>query len=297
MLISCPKCHSIYEIPDELVGKTGQNFRCHACSNVWHVMREDALGYEDENQDEAPYVEAIPVSEPPHRHYPANKEEYKIPADSKSGRHTPSSQELLTNEADPEYIPPKPKQKKELTLTSDYGTSFTINAQPEEEPEDKNTPHLTETSEDLHITKEDSLLPEKPFKGYHKTYLLLFLLFICLLSVLLRREIVAFYPDAEQWYNKIYLSGLKNPEYLKFENVNIREETIENKKMLNISAQINNPSRYATFVPPITLSGQNGTFKADKDFITAHQKSTVKINIPAPQNNESVHLTLGFMRP
>ena len=160
MLISCPKCHSIYEIPDELVGKTGQNFRCHACSNVWHVMREDALGYEDENQDEAPYVEAIPVSEPPHRHYPANKEEYKIPADSKSGRHTPSSQELLTNEADPEYIPPKPKQKKELTLTSDYGTSFTINAQPEEEPEDKNTPHLTETSEDLHITKEDSLLPD-----------------------------------------------------------------------------------------------------------------------------------------
>ena len=67
--------------------------------------------------------------------------------------------------------------------------------------------------------------------------------------------------------------------------------------MLNISAQINNPSRYATFVPPITLSGQNGTFKADKDFITAHQKSTVKINIPAPQNNEAVHLTLGFMRP
>ena len=73
MLISCPKCHSIYEIADDLVGKTGQNFRCHACANVWHVMREDAIDYE-QKVDEKPYVEAIPVSEPPHRHYPANKE-------------------------------------------------------------------------------------------------------------------------------------------------------------------------------------------------------------------------------
>ena len=46
MLISCPKCHSIYEIPDDLIGKTGRNFRCQACANVWHAMRSDALGYE-----------------------------------------------------------------------------------------------------------------------------------------------------------------------------------------------------------------------------------------------------------
>lgn len=297
MLISCPKCHSIYEIPDDLVGKTGQNFRCHACSNVWHVLQEDALGYEDEQTTEAPYLEAIPVSEPPHRHYPANQKEYKIPADSKSGRHTRSSKELLADEADPEYIPPKPKQKKELTLTSDYGTSFTINALPEEEPEDHISPRLSEETEELHITKEDSLLPEKPFKGYRKTYLFLFLLFICLLSVLLRREIVAFYPQAENWYNKIYLSGLNNPEYLKFENINIREETVENKKILKITAQISNTSRYGTFIPPINLNGQKETYKAEKDFIAAHQKCAVEIDLPAPQNNAAVNLTLGFVQP
>lgn len=297
MLISCPKCHSIYEIPDDLVGKTGQNFRCHACSNVWHVMREDALGYEAEEKDDAPYIEAIPVSEPPHRHYPANKEEYKIPADSKSGQHTRSSKELLRDEADPEYIPPKAKQKKELTLTSDYGTSFTINAQPEEEPEDKPTPYLTSADDDLHITKEDSIMPPKPFKGYRKTYFLLFLLAICLLALLLRREIVAFYPQAEPWYNKILLSGLKNPEYLKFEDVNINETTVDNKKMLQITAQIHNQSRYGTFIPPISLNGQKETYKAKKDFIAAHQKSAVEINIPAPQNNAAVHLTLSFVRP
>ena len=64
MLISCPKCHSIYEIPDDLIGKTGRNFRCQACANVWHAMRSDALGYEEEKESE-PFIEPIPVSEPP----------------------------------------------------------------------------------------------------------------------------------------------------------------------------------------------------------------------------------------
>ena len=61
MLISCPKCHSIYEIPDDLIGKTGQKFRCQACANVWHAMRSDALGYEEENEEETPYIEELKV--------------------------------------------------------------------------------------------------------------------------------------------------------------------------------------------------------------------------------------------
>lgn len=72
MLISCPKCHSIYEIPDDLIGKTGRNFRCQACANVWHAMRSDALGYEEEKESE-PFIEPIPVSEPPARPWPSEK--------------------------------------------------------------------------------------------------------------------------------------------------------------------------------------------------------------------------------
>lgn len=296
MLISCPKCHSIYEIPDNLVGKKGQNFRCHACANVWHVMQEDALGYEKEN-DDTPYIEAIPVSEPPHRYYPANKKEYKIPADSKSGRHTQSSKEVLENEGNPEYISEEAKAKKELTLTSDKGTSFTISTLPEAEIKEENVPHLAEHNEDLHITKKDSLLPSKPFKGYRKTYLFLFLLAICFLAFLLRREIVAVYPKAELWYNKISLSGLNNPEYLRFENVNINEETAENKKILKITAQIRNQSRYSTFVPPVTVNNSKETYTSEKNFITAHQTTKVQIIVPAPKNNVATHLTLGFLKP
>ena len=73
MLISCPKCHSIYDIPDDLIGRTGKNFRCQACSNVWHALPEDAIGYIKETEDNTPYIEAIPVTEPPHRHFPLTK--------------------------------------------------------------------------------------------------------------------------------------------------------------------------------------------------------------------------------
>ena len=136
MLISCPKCHSIYEIPDDLIPRTGQNFRCQACANVWHAMRQDAIGYEESEEEEL-YIEPIAVSEPPHRNFPANKKEFKIPADGKSGRKTRSSKEIIAEEGDEDYTPPAPKvkKKKEITLTSDIGTSFTISA-PTDEPEE-----------------------------------------------------------------------------------------------------------------------------------------------------------------
>ena len=133
MLISCPKCHSIYEIPDDLIGKTGKNFHCHACGNLLHAMREDALGYEEE-VEEMPYLEAINVAEPPLRNYPANREFYSVPADTKAGRRTRSSKQIIEMEGDKDFVP-KIKKQKEITLTSDHGTSFTIRAMPEDEGE------------------------------------------------------------------------------------------------------------------------------------------------------------------
>jgi len=123
MLISCPKCHSIYEIPDDLIGRTGKNFRCQACSNVWHALREDAIGYIKETEDNAPYIEAIPVAEPPHRHFPSNQKDYHIPSDTKSGVRTRSSKEVIEDE---KKASSKKKKEKEIKLTSEQGTSFTI---------------------------------------------------------------------------------------------------------------------------------------------------------------------------
>ena len=89
MLISCPKCHSIYEIPDDLIGKTGRNFRCHACANLWHAMREDALDYVADEKDDEIFIEPIEIKDE-RRGFPADKKEYIVPADTPSGVRTRS---------------------------------------------------------------------------------------------------------------------------------------------------------------------------------------------------------------
>lgn len=292
MLISCPKCHSIYEIPDDLIPRTGQNFRCQACANVWHAMREDAIGYTEET-DEKPYIEAITVKEPPIREYPANKKKFTVPADSKSGIKTRSSKEILAREGDPDYTPPAPKKKKELTLTSDFGTSFTISTDIEE---DKVTPRLfSEKSAGLSANADNRLLPKKPFKGYKKTYLLLYLLALSAFFIFMRREVTAIYPAAEVYYNQIGLSGINNPQYLKFEQINIAEETNNNTKTLNISAMIHNDSYYITVVPPVIVNGK--TFQPERSRLKANEKTTVKISLPIVKEKTSENLTLSFQKP
>lgn len=290
MLISCPKCHCIYEVPDEIIKKTGTNLRCHACSHVWHAMREDALDYHAEEED-APYVEPIEVSEPPYRHFPANKKNYVVPADSKSGAKTRSSAEVKKEEG---------KDKEEITLTSDFGTSFTISADPQLAPVDetKKTPWLeNDEATAVRAQKEDMIRPEKSFRGYRKTCVMLWLLLFVLLAIFLRRDVVTIYPEAETWYNKIYLSGLNNAQYLRFENVSLTPEIIDGSEKIHLKAEINNTSRYNSYVPEITLNGVKETFKADRDFIKAKEKALVDIVLPKFADNTNQGLTLSFVHP
>lgn len=298
MLISCPKCHSIYEIPDDLIPRTGQNFRCQACANVWHALREDAIGYKAEvESDDKPYIEAITVKEPPMREYPANKQKFTVPADTKSGRRTRSSKEIIARESTPDYVPPAPTvaPKKELTLTSDLGTAFTISTEPTYE-EDKPTPRFfDEASHGLSAKIDDRLLPEKTFKGCKKAYLLLFVLSLAALALFFRREAVAIYPQAEIYYNKIGLSGLNNSTYLKFENITVSETIQEHKPVLKINATIYNDSFYRTVVPEVALNGVKETFSPSRSLLKAHEKTNVEINLPV-NNGTAQNLTLFFQK-
>lgn len=291
MLISCPKCQSLYEIPDDLIGKTGKNFRCQTCLNVWHAMPEDALDYDNKKQDN-PFVEPLEVKVPPHRHYPANKENYIIPEDYKSGVKTRSSKEIIEKEGDPDFTPPAPKKKKEITLTSSEGTSFTINAAPLEEPAVK--PRFFTTNEELTISAADRLLPEKPQKSYKKIKFLLVLIALLMLCVFLRREVVALYPNAETWYNKVYLSGVNNPENLKFENITIKKTIKDNTPSLSINAEIVNNSLFATIVPEVTTDVTNKSYKPALDFLKSGERTTVTLTLPEPEPNQPLGITLRF---
>ncbi len=297
MLISCPKCHSIYEIPDDLIPRTGQNFRCQACANVWHAMRQDAIGYEEPEEEEL-YIEPIPVSEPPARNFPANKKEFKVPADGKSGRKTRSSKQIIAEEGDEGYIPPAPKvkKKKEITLTSDMGTSFTISA-PADEPEAPEPYLMTAADDGLKVNAADRLLPEPVFKGYKKTALLLWLLAILSFALFFRREIVSFYPLAETYYNKMRLSGQNNPQYLRFKNIFVTETIVDDKPMLKVEATIYNDSFYTARVPNVTVSGVKETYAPARHLLKGHEQTTVELLLPYNPENGAANLILGFQKP
>ncbi len=301
MLIDCPKCHSVYKIPDKLIGKTGKKFRCQVCANIWHAMPEDALDYETDTMDE-PYIEPILVKEPPHRNYPANKKAYTVPADGKSGRRTKSSKEIIDDEGMIDYTPPKTKKKKEITLTSDQGTSFTINAAPEAVVDDdtpkKTTPHLFSEDEDtdIHADISKRLSLQKPFKGYRKTRFLIFLLILAALFIFLRRDIVTFYPKAETWYNKIRLSGLNNSQYLRFDNITFNKDDNE-PNILKLKVDIINSSRFDTRVPAVTVNDSQTKYKPQKNFLKAGDKTSVTAEIPLSSADKPLNLILGFDHP
>lgn len=43
MLIKCPKCRSVYDLPDDLISDAGLKMRCCECSEIWVGYPEDAL--------------------------------------------------------------------------------------------------------------------------------------------------------------------------------------------------------------------------------------------------------------
>lgn len=328
MLISCPKCHSIYEIPDDLIGKTGQNFRCQACANVWHAMRSDALGYTNE-EDGKPFIEPIPVSTPPERPYPSEKAEFIIPADRKTAKRTLSSSDVRQEESvlrpvapaikpvqETTYLPistvsaveeislpPKTevsekvlaaaRRKSELTLDSGHGSSFTISLNPEKEIEE---PRLSigrsETS--LTVSPDDRLALPESFKGYRKTCAFLILLFLVGCALLLRREAVALFPETEPYYNKIGLSGLHNPQYLKFSQITVADTVQDDNPAVVVKAEITNDSVYTTVVPEITVNGTDKTFTAGSSMLKGGEKTEAVFTLPAPVPNAPLSLNIGF---
>ena len=288
MLISCPKCHSIYEIPDNLIPKTGQNFRCQACHNIWHALPQDALGYEEE-KDIHPIVEEIEVTEPPYRNYPANKEHFEVPLDGKSSSKNSPSPEVKKDEENKDIIIPQPIRKKELTLSSKSGTFFTISL--DNDIKDDNTPHLISDNQETNIKPSTNTLPTKQkTKHYIFAKFMLFVLFIFSLTILLRRDIVVIYPQAEQHYNKIFLSGLNNPEYLDFENVKINE--LDNNN-IELEITIKNNSRYNTYIPNITINN-NKTHSINNKLLKKHETTIVKI--PLVVTNNQTNYILNFQK-
>jgi len=50
MLISCPKCNSVYNISDTRVPSDGKKFKCAECGEIWRVFPEDVKFMEPEDK-------------------------------------------------------------------------------------------------------------------------------------------------------------------------------------------------------------------------------------------------------
>ena len=48
MLISCPKCHAVYQVSAESISPEGKRFKCAECGDVWTAYPEDAQNMEPE---------------------------------------------------------------------------------------------------------------------------------------------------------------------------------------------------------------------------------------------------------
>ena len=49
MLISCPKCNSVYNLLNNRIPFDGKKFRCSQCGHVWTVYPKDVKDIEPEN--------------------------------------------------------------------------------------------------------------------------------------------------------------------------------------------------------------------------------------------------------
>ena len=55
MLISCPKCNSVYNISDTRVPGGGKKFKCAECGQVWRVFPQDVREIEPEDKKSSEY--------------------------------------------------------------------------------------------------------------------------------------------------------------------------------------------------------------------------------------------------
>lgn len=275
MLISCPKCHSVYEVPDSLVPKTGQNFRCSACSNVWNVIKSDALGYSKEEDDDEIVIEAIDVEVPPYRNYPADKEEYKIVNDTKPVRKKKIEEVEVEDDSNVK------NKSNELTLRSSQGTAFTISMGKGDDEEksffrddDKNETDFVKALE------KDRLVVEKKKNWYFKTRCFIIFLFLVVGIVVFRNMVVLSYSGAEEYYNKIGLSGYDNYHNLEFLDVKVNNIKKDGKDFVEIRSEIKNKGVFASKVLDVKVRGFNKSFSPERKFLKGKEKTDVSILVP-----------------
>ena len=247
MLISCPKCNTVYDVADDLLLSVGRKLRCAICENVWLAKQEDALSMlEKEKYDsiiviESPEnVDSDDVIETTENQIAAEES----PQNVEDEDNTPSIEEVSEDEVSEPSLESEETQDK----TSDANEIMA---------------RLTDQNETIFRSEKGSVdIKEKSglvrALGLHNKstrtfYFLMFFLILFLSLFYARYEITRTFP----FMGKVYASlGIKStiPGYgLEFKNVTRREFEEDYIHKLEIKGFVANTSAHMVDVPVIRI--------------------------------------------
>lgn len=216
MLISCPKCNAVYQIPDGKIPAEGKKFKCAECSEVWTVRPQDVKGVKTEEK-----TAQVPSS--------ASVAAAFSPQTENSNPHVK-----------PQIISPQTTQNSDVEnmfnrLSQDTKGLFNNNASSDTGAE---------------RWKRRFIMFFSPFM-VNCCLLILIFAFTIYIGYTNRFYLVSNIPQLENFYKKIGINSLLKGRGLVFQNLQSRYVERQGKFFVEVSGSIYNESDMKSLVMPI----------------------------------------------
>lgn len=277
MKITCPHCHTTYELASKTIGLEGRSVRCTRCQTVWHAIDEEAMDAVQIEVDD----------------YENDSLENDTPYDQlENAIHTVSEQSnthnnVLESENNTEQQDVDADDQT-TTLAQYKGGAFALQTLEAR----ANTPTTAEHQHRhmrAHLRYGHHIFKMWPFTKRTTTLIATITGFILLISAFpLRESIVRIFPSTSILYNFV---GLNINLYgLDFHNIKTSRELRNGIITLVIEGHIVNISEHSVTVPKIRIALQNRAHyelhswlaKAKEPFLIAGGTTSFKTSLTAP---------------
>ncbi len=219
MLISCPKCNAVYQIPDGKIPAEGKKFKCAECGEVWTVRPQDVKGVKTEEK-------AAPAPVP-------------SSASVAAAASLPKA-ESSSPQVKPQIISPQTAQNSDVEnmfnrLSQDTKGLFNNNSSSDTRAE---------------RWKRRLIMFFSPFM-VNCCLLILIFAFTIYIGYTNRFYLVSNIPQLENFYKKMGIHSLLKGRGLVFQNVQSRYVERQGKFFVEVSGLIYNESDMKSLVLPI----------------------------------------------
>ncbi len=277
MLISCPKCNAVYEVPDSQIPATGKKFKCAECEEVWTAY--------------PPKKETVPQTE----------QKIELPEDVKNDNTTSNLVvDTVKVETTQQKTNPAPDIKSQVVA--------------DETPIDDVQYMFERLSQDTKGLFSGKQSADTKWARFKRKFMLMFSLFMLNCTILLaiiamtlyigyrnRYEIVDALPMLENFYNKIGLESIHKNKDIVFQNVTTRNIKRKGKRFIEVSGLLfNNGNMQSTIIPiKAVMKRQDGSIESEAvkimtlDRLEANFSAVFRMLLPSSSLYEK-SITLSF---